>query len=463
MIDIVTYQDLLVCGQDEKRRMEFIRRAVRDYKSSAAYRTAVDAEMYYRGENPTITRYEKIIYDMKGMAHKDMYTANHKIKSQFFRTAVDQLKSYLLGNGVTFSSTSTKKKLGRTFDQQISKAAKFAQIGGVSFGLWNLDHLEIFKSTEFLPIYDEETGALMAGVRFWQLAPSKPERYTLYELDGYAEYIHRQGEEMQWIRPKRPYKINVVVSGIEEGVILDGENYPAFPIVPMKNNDGCLSEIIGKQNTIDALDLCRSGMVNNVDEGNIIYWALQNSGGMSITDAEKFLYQVKTSHVAWVDDDGASAEPHTIEAPYVGTQTAIDMLQKTLYQDFQAFDSSAVSAGNQTATAIKASYAPLDLKADDFELQVTTFILGILEVAGIDDEPSYTRNKIVNTQEEVQTVLAAAQYFDEEYTTKKLLTILGDADQYEDIVKRKAAEDLARFYGGVSQDGIGDPEEGENE
>lgn len=143
--------------------------------------------------------------------------------------------------------------------------------------------------------------------------------------------------------------------------------------------------------------------------------------------------------------DGAKATPQSIEAPYQGTQQTIDMLTKKLYQDFQAFDASAVTAGNQTATAIRASYVPLDLKCDKFENNVTRFIKGVLAVAGLSGEPTYTRNQIVNKQEEMQTVLLAANYFDDEYITKKALNILGDGDQYEDLANRKAAEELERF------------------
>jgi len=78
---LLTYQDLLDCGQEERRRMDFIRSAVSQHKSSNLYKTAVDAQLYYEGENPTITKYEKVIYDLQGRAHVDMYTANHKIKS----------------------------------------------------------------------------------------------------------------------------------------------------------------------------------------------------------------------------------------------------------------------------------------------------------------------------------------------------------------------------------------------
>lgn len=444
---MVTYQDLIVVGEDEKARMDFIRQAINEHKGSEAYKMAVDAELYFKGENPTINRYEKIIYDMQGRAHRNMYTANHKIASSFFGFDVRQEVSYLLGNGVTFQEDATKDKLGKKFDLEIVKAGKYALIAGVSFGFWNLDHVEVFKLREFVPLYDEENGALMAGIRFWRVADDKPLRATLYEVDGYTDYIQRSGEDMAVLKDKRPYILRLRTSQADGTEIYDGQNYPSFPIVPLKNGEDMLSELVGKRNTLDALDLCTSNMVNNVDEGNLIYWVLQNAGGMDDLDDQKFLDKVRTTHIVHagsVEDDGATAEPHTIEAPFQGTDATINMLKRKLYEDFQAFDSSAVSAGNQTATAIAASYTPLDLKVDDFEASVTEFILGILALAGIDDEPSYTRSRIINRSEETQTLLMGAEYYDDEYIIKKLLTINGDADQYDAMMERRAAEEAER-------------------
>ena len=89
---------------------------------------------------------------------------------------------------------------------------------------------------------------------------------------------------------------------------------------------------------------------------------------------------------------------------------------------------------------------PLDLKTDKFEAEVTRFIAEILRLAGIDDKPSYTRNQIINKSEETQNILLGAQYYDDEYITKKLLTINGDIDQYEDMARRKAAEEIDRSF-----------------
>lgn len=458
-----TYQDFLeASAKSEREKLDFLLAAINDHKAGTLYKTAEAANLYYMGENPTINRYEKILYDMQGKAHKDMWSANHKIASQFFQRTVDQSTGYLLGNGVTFKKTSTKDKLGTRampLDQQVIRAARYALIDGVAYGFWNLDHVEVFRIRDdnggFLTMPDEEDGSIKAGIRYWQLDADKPLRVTLFEPDGYTEYIRRKNEDFIELTPKRAYIVHSTGSAVDRArgtVTLQYENYPGFPIVPLKNNDAMRSEICGKRNTIDARDIAASGMVNNTSEGAIIYWVLNNCGGMDDLDDAQFLDRLRLTHVAHTDSgSGTTIEPHTVDAPVEGNQATVEMLDKQLYKDFQAFDSDAVSAGNQTATAIEACYTDLDLKTDNFETQVTAFLNGIMALAGVDDEPTYTRNRILNRQEEVQTVIMAAQYFDNEYMTRKLLTILGDADQADEILKRMAADEMERFGGGAGE------------
>lgn len=71
-------------------------------------------------------------------------------------------------------------------------------------------------------------------------------------------------------------------------------------------------------------------MVNNVDEGNLIYWVLSNCNGMDDLDDARFIERLKTTHVAHANgDDGAKVDSKTIEAPYEGTSSTIDMLKKS--------------------------------------------------------------------------------------------------------------------------------------
>ena len=109
-----------------------------------------------------------------------------------------------------------------------------------------------------------------------------------------------------------------------------------------------------------------------------------------------------------------------------------------------ALDLQGIANGAATATQIRAAYEPMNTKADQYEYCVLDFVHGILAVAGIDDEPTFTRSMLVNTQEEVQTVLQAADYLGREYTTEKILTLLGDGDKAEEVLRTVEADELDR-------------------
>lgn len=440
-----SYQDLIAASENEAAKMAFVFAAITEHKGTEPYIIALDAEQYYRGLNPRITKYEKIIYDMRGDAHVDKWTPNHKIASNFFNFALTQENQYLLGNGATFTKDDTKAKLGDDFDTKLQDLGKKALVGGVAFGFFNLDHIDTFSLLEFVPLYDEENGALRAGIRFWQVSPDKPMRATLYEEDGYTDYI-RANDKSAILHEKRPYKLKVRTSEADGEEIYDGENYPTFPIVPLWGNDKKQSELVGRQGTLDAFDLLNSNLINNLDEANYIYWVLTNCGGMDDIDDAKFIEQLKTTHVAHADgDSGATAEAHTIEAPYQASESAIQTIQRRLYEDFMCLDVNSLSAANKTATEIKAAYQPLDSKCDMYEYCVIEFVQKILELAGIDDKVTFTRSKVVNKSDEINTLLAAQAYLDDETLVEQVCQILGIADKTDEIIRKRRTEEQSRF------------------
>ena len=186
-----TYQDLLACGDNEQKRAKFILEAIAEHRLTKQYQTAVTADAYRRQENETIEKYQKLLRTMTGEMVPNIYTANHKLKSGFFMVFVIQLSQYLLGNGVQFKSAATKKKFGEHFDAVIQEAAEDAITHGVSFVFYDVEHVANFSLLEFVPLYDEETGALRAGIRHWQIDDDKPLRITLYEEDGVTGYKSR--------------------------------------------------------------------------------------------------------------------------------------------------------------------------------------------------------------------------------------------------------------------------------
>ena len=444
MIQIKTYNDLLGVGDNENLRMEFVLSVIRNHKASNIYLTAKDAELYYKHQNPTIMKYQKFVYDQFGRAVPDIWSANNKIASNWYNYFTTQAVSYLLGNGISFTKEDTKSKLGKNFEKKVKDVATYAKNGGVAFGFWNFDHLETFKITEFVPLWDEMDGSLKAGIRFWQIDNDKPLRATLYELDGYTEYVMKKDKSMEVLHEKRSYIQTVRSSELSGEEIIDGENYPSFPIVPMWNVNK-QSDLIGNQGTLDAYDLMVSGLVNNVSDGEFIYWILKNCGGMSSMDDARFIEQLKFTHVAHADgDDGADVESHKVDVPFDASETAIERLEKQLFKDFMALKVDDIAAG-ATNDQIVAAYEPLNQKTDDFEYEVTEFIEKILHIANIDDEPTYTRSQLSNRSETLQNIILASEYLDDEYVTEKILSLFGDIDKVEEVLKKKANNAMTRI------------------
>lgn len=452
-----TYQDYLKVGTSENDRMQFVRDVISAHKNTDLYKTAVIAEQYFKKKNKTIMDYQKLLYTVSGKAVPDNYGANYKIRSTFFNVFVVQEVQYLLSNGASWNNESTEEQLGKDFYKELIKAGTKALWGGVSFGFWNLNKLDVFAVTEFAPLYDETDGALKVGVRFWQIAANKPLRATFYELDGYTEYMWNKDDEPSVVQPKRPYIINTTTSEIAGTEIYDGENYPTFPIVPLWGNPNHQSELEGLREQIDCFDLIKSGFANTVDEASYVYWAIQNAGGMTDMDLTKFVERMKTVHAAVVEDEGARAEAHTLEAPYASREALLNRLRDDLFESAMALDVKNIAAGAVTATQIRAGYELLNYKADQFEGEVVAWLNGILKLAGIEDEPTFTRSRIVNANEEIQTLISAGEYLESSYITEKILDILGDGDKAEEMIKEMDANELKPLTANKEKN------EGENE
>lgn len=442
---MITYEDLLAARSGgEGDVMALIQAAVSQHKASSAYRWAMDAELYDKKRNPTIEAFQRLLYTMSGKAVPDNYSPNWKTKTLVFPYFIQQEVGYLLGNGISFQLTDTKKRLGRSFDREILNAWHDALVQGAAFVLWNNDKINYFKFTEFAPLYSEETGTLCGGVRWWQIDAGKPVRYTLYEPDGYTEYKYTDKGGMQIIQPKTTYLLTVRRTEFGDEIV-DGQNYSGLPIVPLYADRYHQSRLVGLREGIDCYDFIKSGFANDVDEASVLYWTVTNAGGMNEVDFVKFREQLKMTHFAGLDDD-VSLESHAIDPPSQARNEALDRLAEDLYRDAMALDVRRIEGDNITATQIRYSYEPLDKKVDDAEVQVTECIHGILDLLGVEDEPSYERSRITNQYEETQMVMLAAEHLDEETLLSKLPFMT--PDDVQECLRRLAQDEYSRFNAG---------------
>lgn len=465
---MLTYQDFVEAG--DANREGFVLEAIERHKSGEAYRMARTADAYDHQRNTTINRYVQKMFDLTGSKLVDFTASNNKIASNLFHRLNTQRVMYSLGQGVSFidadeagEDDATKAMLGTHFDHDLRCLAYDALIHGVCFGFWNLDRLFVFPLTEFCPLWDECDGTLKAGIRFWRIDQSRPMQAVLYEADGYTRYQSRQdangttNERLEAVDEKRPYieKTSYTpVDGIEQ--VIGGENYSALPVVPMWGSKLHQSTLVGMRQAIDSYDLIRSGFANDLTDCAQIYWLVSNAGGMGDADLQKFLDRLKINHVALVDsDDGGNAQAYTQEIPYAARKEYLQMIRDGIYEDFGALDVHTVAAG-ATNDHIDAAYQPMDEEASDFEYQVSEFIQQLLGLMGVEDAPVFKRTRISNQKEQVDMVVAEAQWLDRETILRKLPNIApGEVQAIKDRLDAEDQDRMGSLAGTAPDDGVG--------
>lgn len=451
-----TYQDFIK-DTEQSGEAYAVKTAIQRHTTTELYKTAKIADEYDQQRNPTINNYVKTIFNSMGVQIEDITAANNRISSNFFHRLNTQRCAYSLGNGLSFSEhienvtkngvvskvDTTKELLGKKFDTDVKRAGYKSLIHGVAFGFWNVKRLHVFPVTEFAPLWDEDTGALRAGVRFWRLDDDKPMTAVLYTEDGYTTYKSGSGyNNMDFVtedqRPK-PYRVTISSVPADGDEVVGESNYGILPIVPLWGSDLHQSTLVGMREKIDSFDLIRSGFANDLEDVSQIYWIIENCGGMNMSDLMKLRDRMRITHFVEVGgtDEGAKVTPYTQEVPYQARQQYLDSIRAGIYEDFGALDVHTVAAG-ATNDHIDAAYQPMDENADDFEYQIIEFVQQILSLMGVEDTPIFKRNRISNQMEQTQMVMLAAQYLDEETVLKKLPIIT--VDEVPEILAKKDAE-----------------------
>lgn len=455
---LLTFQDFQTAVQ-RGQTIEFIQKAIAEHRNSAAYKIAVDADEYDAQRNVTVNSVIKSLYDISsnidketgvermGVRKKENTTAsNHHIASNFFHRLNTDRAAYSLGNGVTFD-TDVKDKLGPKFDTDLFKAGKLALKHGVTFCFWNVDRMHVFPLTQFVPLLDESDGSLRAGIRFWSLDwNTKPVYAILYEEDGFTKFRTRDGFMgliLGETEEKRAYRQEVAHTEAGGDEIIGEGNYSALPIVPLYGNEFHQSTLVGMRAAIDAYDLIQSGFANDVEDCAQIYWLLGNAIGMDDNDIQHFMDRLRFSHAAAFDSNNSTVTPYTQEVPYNSREAFLARIEQSIYRDFGAFNPADVSAGNVTATQIRAAYQAQDEEADAFEYQIIETVQQILALQGLEGTPQFSRNRIANQLEEVNMVVSEAAWLDDETVLDLLPNIT--PDMKEAIMERKDVADARRL------------------
>lgn len=458
-----TYQDF----EKATNVGEFIAKAIQQHMAGEEWKTARDADLYDRQRNVTINRLVKTYADKaRGTTTAPNDERDMCIASNWFNRFNVQRCSYLLGNGVSFTRREkrvnddgvlvnvdiTKEALGKKFDGVLFRWGYNALIHGVCFGMWTGEELRVFPLTQFVPLWDEDTGALRAGIRFWRLAPDKPMRVELYTEQGYTVWQSAEGSTGTILttddEAPRPYQEVVYITEHDGVIAVEPMTTSTLPIVPMWGSYKHQSTLVGFRDNIDAYDLIKSGFANDQRDCAKIYWLIENCGGMTRQDMDDFLDDIRYRHIAKVDSESftgdarAALSPYTVDVPYQGNEAVLDRLSKDMFRDFGAVDTSTIPAG-ATNDQIESAFQPLDEEADMFETQIIESVQQLLAQMDIEDTPQFKRNRTTNVNETVDAVMKCNAYLDAEAVLDHIPFIT--VDEKDSILQRMDVQNAARL------------------
>lgn len=459
---MITYQDY----EKAPDKTKWLQDAITSYRSSKEYKKAVEEQDYQAGKNRTIMDVQKVIYSMAGLPENDFTASNIKIRNRLLHRLVTDRCSYSLGNGVSFADKRkeiiggesriidpTKEELGKKFDNSLYRWAYWACANGEAFLYVHKGHdreeweYNVFKKSEFLALYDEHSGALRGGVRFWSLEWGKrPITAVLYTEQGYTRFETRGDDNgtaaLQPVSELTPYveTVNTTEAFGEEVIGTGGlATLPIFPLYSGENRASALDDL---KEIIDSIDMVLSGFANDIHDIAQIYWLISGAMGMTDGDKKQFLDRLILQHMAVVDGENSKVEGFTQEIPYEARKQCLQMMRSQAYENYGGFDIHTIEAG-ATNDHIEAGYWPMDEEADAFEYEMITAIQQILDMMGIDDTPLFVRNRVSNQKEQTDMVLSAAQYLDEQTILEKLPWVT--VDEIENILLRKEGEAAARL------------------
>ena len=435
---IYTFQDF----EKSTDKATFLRVAINNHDQSDMVKIALDADTYAAQENSTIMRFVPTYYNLVGEKKVDLTKSNHHIACNFFDYLNSQRCNYSLGNGLQFEDENVIDKLGDDFSTTLSQAGYYALIHGESFLFWSGEKMYMFKITEFVPLVDEETSALRAGIRYWQLDKDHPQMAVLYEEDGYTIYKSETNRgTFNVYKDKRSYRVKVKKTQADpEPEVIGEDNWGTLPIFPFWGTRKHKSTLVGMKGAIDAYDLGKSGFANSMDNLNELLTVISNANGMDETDLLFVQRWLKTQGIISADEGSINTVNRTVD--YAARQAFLAELREGIFADFGGLDVHTIMAGG-TNDHIAAAYEPLNAAADDFEDQITKAVRPFLKMIGIDESPSFKRRSIANESQYNAMILQAATYLNHETILRKLTFI--DNDEVKEILESIEKQEQEKF------------------
>ena len=406
--------------------------AINNEFNSIKYRNARKGLRYYEGDHD-ILDYKIYYVDQDGMAVEDTSKSNIKISHAYLTELINQKVSYFhnIKKDFVFSDipelqAALKERFDDEFFAELVDVLKYGSAEGWSYLYRYLDEegKSRFNFAEGLGVCEIPSHIAsdeMAHIIYCYVEKIKDNKKLEAVLDYTNESVTYYKKTGNSLMLDDRYKINprpLILSQPDENGAIYYDQFKRIPFYRFSNNKKEFSDLKPIKGLIDDADMMACSLSNNLQDLSEGIYMVKNYQG---TNAEEFIQNVKAKKYVGVGADG-DFDVKTIEIPYQARQVKLGIDKEAIYKFGQGFNSSQSGDGNITNVVIKSRYSELDMKVNDFEIQVRKFLKPIIKdvIDEINKElktnykysdvyVEFERATIVNEQETVQNNLTKAQ------------------------------------------------------
>lgn len=375
---------------------------VENYRATCKYTDVLYGRDYYLAENTEIMEREKKVYCGDMGIIQNPFMANHKLPSGYLKTLIDQKVQYLLGNGVVFGDDMDLDEYFQdTFNETAidlgTEASKSAAAWLYAYKDSNKLQFTIVPTVQLTPVYDDR-GLLSEMVRVYD--ENGQSVMIIYDKEGYKKFV-KEKNKFVMTECKGHYQDLTIYQGKQVEEV--NQSFTQVPFIPLYNNTERVNDLKRIKSLIDIYDITSSDYANNIDDMQDAFFTLKGFSG-GITDLQAFMQQLKATKAAGVPSDG-ELTVNQLAIPVEAREAFLNRVDKDIFKFGMGVDTSNLSGGSITNEVIKAMFANLDLKCDQFESEFRKFMRRLINFINANDNKAYTgqfslsRTMIVNAKD----------------------------------------------------------------
>jgi len=337
-----------------------------------------EGEAYFRSKNTAILQRKKQLW-INNCLQNDPYSSNVRVPAGFLKKIIMQKVSYIINEKMTIESKDgdlaerIAGDLGSNFNSLLKKIAVEAskKVYGVLQAYVENNEFKLKKipSTQIIIVKNKNDHEKIEGIiRYW--VENATQFVELYTKDNISTFKKINGQLV--LQKTKSHFVKTKKAG---GVVTEeqGENWGVVPFAILWNNDEEETDLEPIKTHIDVYDIINSDFVNELIDFSGATWIVKNYSG---EDLAEFVTQARAERAINIEGDG-DASVVTTEVPVLARKTKLEMTEDDIYKFAMAVRVNKEGA-RDTNVAIKARFADLDLKASDFEQEVSDCFRQIL-------------------------------------------------------------------------------------